>query len=486
MDVKLSFELSVPGRQGCTLPQLDVPKQPVDEILPGRFLRKNTAQLPELSESEVIRHFIALSVLNHHVDKGFYPLGSCTMKYNPKLNENIARMEGLSQIHPFQNSEQVQGALQIIYELSQYLAEIAGMEAVSLQPAAGAHGELTGLMLIRAYHESQGNPRKNVLIPDSAHGTNPASVTISGYNSVKIKSNDQGLVDLDDLKKHLNEDTAALMLTNPNTLGLFEQQVKEIVALVNGVGGLIYMDGANLNALLGIVRPGDIGFDVLHFNLHKTFSTPHGGGGPGSGPVGVSKKLEPFLPVPFVVKKDKEYELDWTRPQSIGKISSFYGNFGVMVRAYSYIRRLGYNGLRRVSENAIINANYLMNALKEIYELPFEGPAMHEFVLSACCMKTEGAKALDIAKRLLDFGFHAPTIYFPLIVREAMMIEPTETESKSTLDEFIKALITIAGEIKTDPETVKNAPYSTPVSRLDEVLAVKAGNFRFQLKGESN
>lgn len=481
MPEKLSFELSVPGRHGYSLPELDIPSKIVEELVPKHLLRKRAAGLPELSEPDVFRHFVALSVLNHHVDKGLYPLGSCTMKYNPKVNEDVARLGGFTQTHPYQDSEQIQGDLQLMYDLGQSLAEIAGMAEVSLQPAAGAHGELTGLMMIRAYHEHQGNPRKYVLIPDSAHGTNPASVAVSGYQSVKIKSNSRGLVDLEDLKQHLNQDTAALMLTNPNTLGLFEEQVQEIIRLVKEVGGLLYMDGANLNALLGIVRPGDLGFDVLHFNLHKTFSTPHGGGGPGAGPVGVSEKLVPFLPVPKITKQGDNYKLDFNQANSIGRVSSFYGNFGVMVRAYAYIRQLGAHGLRRVSENAIINANYLSHALKDIYELTYPNQAMHEFVLSACRQKEAGAKALDIAKRLLDYGFHAPTIYFPLIVREAMMIEPTETESRTSLDNFIFAMRKIAEEIQTEPEKVKGAPCHTPVSRLDEVLAIKSANYRFSI-----
>ena len=480
MSEKLSFEMSVSGRQGHLLPRLDVPARAIEDIVPAKFLRKKMARLPELSESQVVRHYVALSRLNHHVDKGFYPLGSCTMKYNPKINENMARLPGFSHIHPLQNPDTVQGALQLMDELRQSLVEISGLANVSLQPAAGAHGELTGLMMIRAYHENLGNPRKTVLIPDSAHGTNPASVTISGYSAVQIKSNDSGLVDLDDLKKHLNRDVAALMLTNPNTLGLFEKNVTEIVRLLQQVDALLYMDGANLNALLGIVRPGDFGVDVLHFNLHKTFSTPHGGGGPGSGPVGVSNKLVPFLPVPIIRKNSEKYELDYEQPQSIGKVTPFWGNFGVMVRAFTYIRRLGAPGLRRVSENAIINANYLMQQLKAVYELPYAGPAMHEFVLSAVEQKKQGARALDIAKRLLDYGFHAPTVYFPLIVREAMMIEPTETESKETLDDFVSAMLKINDEIYTDIEKVQKAPYSTPVSRLDEVYAVKSGEFRYQ------
>ncbi len=479
---KLSFELSVAGRTGYSLPPMDVPEKPVESLLPARFLRKKCARLPELSEPEVMRHFIALSLLNHHVDKGLYPLGSCTMKYNPKLNENMARLAGFSQLHPLQDVSQVQGALQLMHELAGYLAEIAGMSQVTLQPAAGAHGELTGLMMIRAYHENQGNPRKNILIPDSAHGTNPASVTISGYNAIQIKSNANGLVDLEDLKRNLNGDTAALMLTNPNTLGIFENQICQIVQLLRDEGALIYMDGANLNALLGIVKPGDFGIDVLHFNLHKTFSTPHGGGGPGSGPVGVSEKLVPFLPVPVIGKKGADYVLDDQRPLSIGKISSFFGNFGIMVRAYTYIRRLGAAGLRQVSENAIINANYLKVKLSPVFDIPFSGQAMHEFVASASRQKKQGIKALDIAKRLLDFGIHAPTIYFPLIVSEAIMIEPTETESKTSLDNFIAAIYQIASEIETEPQKVKEAPCTTPVSRLDEVRAIKDANFRYQFE----
>lgn len=477
---KLLFELSVENRRGYSLPLLNVPKKELTDIIPDRFIRKQSACLPELSENEVVRHFVTLSILNHHIDKGFYPLGSCTMKYNPKINENVATSSCLKDLHPMQNAKLTQGALSLMYELSEFLCEIAGMKAVTLQPAAGAHGELVGLMLIRAYHENSGNPRENVLIPDSAHGTNPASVTISGYNSVKINSNDRGLVDLEDLKKNLNEKTAALMLTNPNTLGLFETQLQQISALLNEVGALLYMDGANLNALLGIIRPGDVGVDVLHFNLHKTFSTPHGGGGPGAGPVGVSKKLVDFLPIPRITKNNAQYQLTDNFPKSIGRVHSFYGNFGVIIRAYIYIKMLGSDGLRRVSENAIVNANYMMRLLQDYFDLPYPGPAMHEFVLSGSRQKEQGVTTADIAKRLLDFGFHAPTIYFPLIVREALMIEPTETESRQTLDEFAKCLIQIAHEVETNPELVKKAPHNTPVSRLDEVRAVKQPNIRFK------
>jgi glycine dehydrogenase subunit 2 len=477
---KLLFELNVENRKGYSLPQLQVPKKEIHEIIPDRFIRKQPAGLPQLSENEIIRHFIELSTMNHHVDKGLYPLGSCTMKYNPKINETIATSSCLKELHPMQNTRLTQGALALMYELSEYLCEISGLKAVTLQPAAGAHGELVGLMLIRAYHENQGNPRENILIPDSAHGTNPASVTISGYNAIKIKSNDKGLVDLNDIKKNLDENTAALMITNPNTLGLFESQLKQINQLLNQAGALLYMDGANLNALLGIMRPGEVGVDVLHFNLHKTFSTPHGGGGPGAGPVGVSEKLIDFLPVPRVNKKDNQYQLDYNYPKSIGRVHSFYGNFGVMIRAYAYIRMLGSKGLKRVSENAIINANYLMKLLEHHFQLPYSGPAMHEFVLSGSNQKEKGVTTADMAKRLLDFGFHAPTIYFPLIVREAMMIEPTETESKETLDQFAECMIQIVNEVGTDPELVKNAPHTTPVSRLDEARAVKQPDIRFK------
>ncbi len=477
---KLIFEMSSEGRTGYTLPKLQVPEKKVSSLIPEKFIRKNFAKLPQVSENEVVRHFVELSRLNHHIDKGFYPLGSCTMKYNPKINESAASNPGLNNLHPMQSEELSQGALSLMYELSEYLKEISGLEEVTLQPAAGAHGELAGLMLIRAYHENKGKPRENILIPDSAHGTNPASVTIAGYKSVQIKSNENGLVDLGDLKKHLDDNTAALMLTNPSTLGIFETQLKEINDLLKSVDALLYMDGANLNALLGIVRPGDIGVDVLHFNLHKTFSTPHGGGGPGAGPVGVSDKLVDFLPVPIVIKDKDSYKLEYNVTKSIGRIHSFYGNFAIMVRAYVYIRMLGSEGLKRVSENAIINANYLKEKLIKHFHLPYKSTPMHEFVFSGSTLKEKGVSTLDLAKRLLDYGFHAPTIYFPLIVNEAIMIEPTETETKETLDEFADTLIRITTEIKENPDIVRNAPHTTPVSRLDEVKAIKEPDIRFQ------
>ena len=480
---KMIFELGASGRKGYTLPELTIPIKEVADLIPAEFLRSQPAELPEVSELEVMRHFIALSQLNYHVEKGIYPLGSCTMKYNPKINEVVSRLEGIVALHPLQDEEDVQGALALMHELGQYLCEIAGMEAITLQPAAGAHGELTGLLLIRAYHEDQGNPRKKVLLPDSAHGTNPASASLVGYQAVQIKSNDKGLIDLDDLKRHLDDEVAALMLTNPNTLGLFETQIETVCRLVAEAGALLYMDGANLNALLGIVRPGDLGFDVVHFNLHKTFSAPHGGGGPGSGPLGVSKKLVDFLPVPTVELKDGYYFLDYDRPKSIGKVATFFGNFTVMVKAFAYIRMMGASGLKEASKMAILNANYLLERLKSMYHLPYPTRPMHEFVLSAERQKQYGVRTTDIAKRLLDLGFHAPTIYFPLIVHEALMIEPTETESKETLDAFAEALLQIADEASENPKVVQTAPHNTPVSRLDEALAARQLKVRYR-KGD--
>jgi len=481
---KLIFEMGSNGRSGCSLPKTDVPEKNISQLIPEKFLRKKAARLPQVSEFEVVRHFINLSTLNHHVDKGFYPLGSCTMKYNPKINEETQGLKGFSALHPLQPDATVQGALQLLYELAEYLCQVSGLAAVTLQPSAGAHGELTGLMMIKAYHEAQGSNRKIVLIPDSAHGTNPASVTIAGLQAVQIKSNAQGLVDLEDLKTHLNNETAALMLTNPNTLGIFETQVAEISRLVHNAGALLYMDGANLNALLGIVRPGDLGFDVVHFNLHKTFSTPHGGGGPGAGPVGVSERLRLFLPSPCVQKIKQGFTRTCEFSESIGKVSAFYGNFSILVRAYTYIRMLGAAGLRQVSEGALINANYLLALLRDFYDLPYTTTPMHEFVLSGDRQKKHGVKTLDIAKRLLDYGVHAPTVYFPLIVSEALMIEPTETESKETLEEFAGILLKIAQEAEQTPELLKEAPVTTPVSRLNEALAARNLNVRYQYPDE--
>ena len=477
MREKLIFELSREGRRGYSLAGNDVPELPLETIIPARFLRKDSPELPEVPESEVVRHFVRLSNLNYHVDKNMYPLGSCTMKYNPKINDYTCALPGFSTLHPLQPTATTQGALQLMYELAEMLREIAGMAAVTLQPAAGAHGELTGILLIKKYHEARGDKRHKLLVVDSAHGTNPASAALAGYEIISVKGNAEGRTDLDDLQSKLDSDVAALMLTNPNTIGLFEKDIVRIADMVHNNGSLLYMDGANMNALLGITRPGDMGFDVVHYNLHKSFAAPHGGGGPGSGPVGVSEKLLPYLPVPVIEKEGATYKLSCDRPESIGRMMNFYGNFAVLVRAYTYIRMLGPDGLRRVSENAIINANYLLSKLLDSYDLPYPKPVLHEFCLSGDRQKkAHGVKTLDIAKRLLDYGFHAPTIYFPLIVSEALMIEPTETESKETLDTCAEALLSIAGEADTDPDVVLAAPVTTPVRRLDEALASRQLN----------
>jgi len=481
----LIFELSSPGREAYSLPEQDVPGQ-ANEFIPAEFLRDRDPALPEVSEVDVIRHFTGLSQLNHGVDTGFYPLGSCTMKYNPKINEDVARLGGFANLHPLAPEEVAQGALQLMYEMQQYLAEIAGMDAITLQPAAGAHGELTGLMLIRAYHRKRGElGRTKVIVPDSAHGTNPASAAVNGFQIVQVKSDGRGGVDIEALKQVLGPDVACLMLTNPNTLGLFDENIRLIADLVHQAGGLLYYDGANANAIMGIARPGDAGFDVVHFNLHKTFSTPHGGGGPGSGPVGCKKELAPFLPVPVVARKDSRYFLDYDRPDSIGRVKSFYANFGVVVKAYAYIRAMGPDGLVRASEDAVLNANYLAAKLKEKYHLVYDRLCKHEFVLSADWQKrVTGVRTLDIAKRLLDFGFHPPTVYFPLIVEECLMIEPTETESRETLDAFVAAMLQIADEAAHYPEKVKTAPHTTVVGRLDESRAARQPVLRWRPTAE--
>jgi len=475
----LIFEKSQPGRKGYQLPALDVPSIDPATVLPKASLRKTLAELPEMSELDVVRHYTRLSQLNYSIDTQFYPLGSCTMKYNPKVNEMIANFTGFKALHPLQPASTVQGFLQVYYELERMLSEICGMAEFTLQPAAGAHGELTGLLIARAYHKYKGTPRKTVILPDSAHGTNPASAMIAGYNVVTIKSDARGRVDLPSLKAALNQDTAVFMLTNPSTLGLFEKQVKEIAKMVHDVGALLYLDGANMNALVGLVRPGDLGFDIMHLNLHKTFSTPHGGGGPASGPVGVSQALTPFLPVPRVRKTEQAYSLEESAPLSIGKMRAFNGNSLILLRAYTYIRCLGREGIRKNTEIAILNANYLRAKLRDAYQVAIDEPCMHECVFTAAKQKPNGVHTLDIAKRLLDYGYHPPTIYFPLIVDEAMMIEPTETESKQTLDRFIDAMRAIAEESKRDPEKVKHAPYTTPVRRLDEVKAAREPNLRW-------
>lgn len=470
----LIFELSRPGRVAYALPDCDVPQTDPSELIPASLLRSQPAELPEVYEVDVIRHYTELSRRNFGVDNGFYPLGSCTMKYNPKINEDVARFSGFAKIHPYQPEDSIQGALEMLYTLQNDLAALTGMDQVTLQPAAGAHGEWTGLMMIRAYHESRGEVRTKVIVPDSSHGTNPASASVAGLDTITIKSNDQGLVDLDALRAVVGSDTAALMLTNPSTLGLFEEQIVEIAEIVHEAGGLLYYDGANSNAIMGITRPGDMGFDVVHLNLHKTMSTPHGGGGPGAGPVGVKSLLIPFLPKPLVVKhQDGTYGLDGDRPDSIGRVKAYYGNFGILVRAYTYIRTYGPEGLRKVSEYAVLNANYMMHRLAPYYEVPYPGVCKHEFVMSGKGLKQYGVRTLDVAKRLLDFGYHPPTIYFPLNVEECIMIEPTETESKETLDAFIDTMIQIAKEAKEQPELVINAPYTTIVRRLDETQAAR-------------
>ncbi|AEP02003.1 MAG: aminomethyl-transferring glycine dehydrogenase subunit GcvPB [Weizmannia coagulans] len=479
----LIFERSKSGRIAYSLPEMDVPEVDAFDIFPPEYVRKQDAELPEVSELDLMRHYTKLSENNHGVDSGFYPLGSCTMKYNPKINETVARFPGFAHIHPLQDESTVQGALGLMYDLQEHLKEITGMDEVTLQPAAGAHGEWTGLMLIRAFHEANGDTKRTkVIIPDSAHGTNPASASVAGFETVTVKSNEEGLVDLDDLRKIAGEDTAALMLTNPNTLGLFEAHILEMAEIIHDAGGKLYYDGANLNAVLAKARPGDMGFDVVHLNLHKTFTGPHGGGGPGSGPVGVKKELIPFLPVPVVAKKGDRYVLDEDRPQSIGRVKPFYGNFGINVRAYTYIRSMGPDGLREVTENAVINANYMMRKLAPYYDLPYDRHCKHEFVLSGRRQKKLGVRTFDIAKRLLDFGFHPPTVYFPLNVEECMMIEPTETESKETLDAFIDAMIQIAKEAEENPEIVQEAPHTTIVKRLDETRAARKPVLRYVKK----
>jgi len=480
----LIFERSRVGRKGYSLPPLDVPEVPLEEVIGERFLRRDgLAGLPEVSEADVVRHYTRLSRWNYAVDLGLYPLGSCTMKYSPKVNEQIARLEGFTGHHPYTPEELSQGSLEVLKTLEELLCEITGMKAGSLQPAAGAHGELTGLMLIRACLQARGDPRKKVLIPDSAHGTNPASAAVCNYRVQTIKSNERGLVDLDSLRAAADEEMAALMLTNPNTLGLFEEEIEEIVRIVHEAGGLAYMDGANLNALIGVARPGDMGIDVVHLNLHKTFSTPHGGGGPGAGPVMVNETLEPFLPVPRVVRAgDGQLRLDFDRPHSIGRVRAFYGNFGVAIRALSYILAMGPDGLREAAEAAVLNANYLAYHLKDTYEISYPGSFMHEVVFSDKWQREFGVKNIDIAKRLIDYGFHPPTMSFPLIVPGALMVEPTDTECREELDRFVEAMKTIAKECREDPQLVRTAPHKTRIGRLDEVAAARRPVLRWQPK----
>ena len=477
----LIFERSREGRYAYSLPQSDIKTDSVERILDDKFIRKNKAEFPEVAELDLVRHYTELSNKNFGVDSGFYPLGSCTMKYNPKINEKVARIPGLAESHPLQEEEQVQGSLEIIYNLQEELKEITGMDEVTLQPAAGAHGEWTALMIFKAYHIKNGEGHRNeVIVPDSAHGTNPASASFAGFKSVTVKSNERGEVDIEDLKRVVNENTAAIMLTNPNTLGIFEKNIMEIREIVHEAGGLLYYDGANLNAIMDKVRPGDMGFDAVHLNLHKTFTGPHGGGGPGSGPVGVKKELASYLPKPMVIKDGDTFKYDNDIENSIGRVKPFYGNFGIYLRAYTYIRTMGAQGLKEVSEAAVLNANYIKARLKDRYEIPYEQYCKHEFVLSGSKQKEYGVRTLDMAKRLLDFGVHPPTIYFPLNVEEDMMIEPTETESKETLDYFIDAMLQIADEVESNPDNVLEAPHTTIIDRLDETTAARKPILKFE------
>ena len=481
----LIFEKSSPGKKAYKLPPLDVPEVDAAQLL-GKQAREDLGQMPEVSEIEIIRHYTRISTWNYAVDHGMYPLGSCTMKYNPRVNEAVARLTGLAEAHPYQPERISQGALRILKMLSEQLIEITGMDAITLQPAAGAHGELTGILLVRAYLESQGNPRKKVLIPDSAHGTNPATAAICGYAVENLKSNAAGMVDIASLEAQVNQDVAALMLTNPNTLGVFEQEIHKIAEVLHAKGALLYMDGANMNALVGKVRPGDFGADVMHLNLHKTFSTPHGGGGPGSGPVACKKILEPFLPTPVVVTKpDGTLGFDYNRPQSIGRVRMFYGNFGMHVRALAYIMANGPDGLRQTTEDAVLNSNYIRKKLEGVYDLPYKTPTMHEVVFSDRLQARKGIKTGDIAKRLIDYGFHPYTVSFPLVVHGALMIEPTESESKESLDLFIEAMKDIAEEVEQHPEIVAEAPHNTRISRLDETMAARKPILRWKPQSEA-
>jgi glycine dehydrogenase subunit 2 len=474
----LLFEMSHPGRRTHFLPACDVPVGEVKDLLPADALADQPPPLPEVAEIDLIRHFVNLSTRNMSIDTNFYPLGSCTMKYNPKRHERLSSLPGLASLHPLQVDESCQGMLQILWEMQNILTEIAGLDATALQPAAGAQGELTALLVAAAYFRDRQEKRSRVLIPDSAHGTNPASAAIAGFDAVSIKSNARGRVDLDDLKAKLDDRTAVFMITNPNTLGLFDEQIVAITELLHSKGALVYLDGANMNAILGITRPGDFGVDMMHYNVHKTFTGPHGAGGPGSGPIAVRKQLIPFLPAPLVARNGDTYSLDYDRPKSIGRVRSFFGNVGILLRGYLYIRTLGPKGLREVSENAVLNANYLLSLLRGVYEVPHGENCMHEFVASARQLRRERRiSAMDIAKRLLDYGYHAPTVYFPLVVPEALMIEPTETESKETLDAFAETLLKIHGE---DADMLHQAPHTLSISRPDEVQAAKQPVLRWK------
>ena len=473
LDELLIFERSSPGKTSYVLPALDVEDFPVEEILDSHLLRKEVPDFPEVSEVDLIRHYTRMSTWNYHIDLGMYPLGSCTMKYNPKLNERVARFPGIALTHPLQDAALSQGNLEIFFKLQEYLKELTGLEGITLQPAGGAQGELTGILMVRAYHEEQGRPRKYILIPDSAHGTNPATAKMAGYEVIAIPSNAQGQIDVDILAEKMSDDVACLMLTNPNTLGIFEEEIEKITHIVHSEGGLIYMDGANFNALMGYTRPGDMGIDILHLNLHKTFSTPHGGGGPGCGPVACKEFLTAYLPTPTLERSSDQYHLDYDRPKSIGRIHAFYGNFGMVVRALCYILSCGPDGLKEISEVAVLSANYIRHGLEAHYNLPYDTPTLHEVVFSDKLQNRTGVKTLDIVKRLIDYGFHPPTIYFPLIVPGALMIEPAESQSLAELDSFISAMVAISQEAATEPEKVKNAPMTAKLTRLDEVRAAR-------------
>jgi glycine dehydrogenase subunit 2 len=484
------YEKSVSGRRAGTMPPVGVPERPLEELIPARLLRQQPPRLPEISEPEIVRHYNRISRRNFDLDTGFYPLGSCTMKHNPRLNERVAALPGHARLHPAQDPRRAQGALQLMWLLQESLTEICGLPHVSLQPSAGSHGELAGLLLTRAYHADRGEERHKVLTPDTAHGTNPASVTMAGYDVVKVATNERGGVEMDDLRSKVDGEVACLMLTNPNTLGLFDENIAEMASLLHEVGGTLYYDGANLNAIMGHSRPGDMGFDIVHLNLHKSFSQPHGGGGPGGGPIAVSERIEPFLPRPQVVRREgangaePRFDLDYERPKSIGRLRGFQGNFGVFVRSYAYILSLGSDGLAEASETAVLNANYLLARLSQgragrYLPVAFDRHCMHEFVLSGAPAKKElGVKTLDLAKRLLDFGFHPPTVYFPLLVDEAVMVEPTETETRESLDAFAGAIERILEEAEDDPEIARQAPYTAPVRRLNEVKATREPRVR--------
>ncbi len=480
MSEPLIFEQSRPGRSAVSLPKLDVPEKPISEMVPEKFLRHKPPELPEVSEVQLVRHFTRLSQRNFGVDTHFYPLGSCTMKYNPKINEKVAGFDGFANLHPYQPEDTVQGILRLMYGMERALKEVCGMDRFTLQPAAGAHGELLGLMLVKAYHTSKGRSPTRVIVPDTSHGTNPASAAVCGFSVEVVASRADGMIDAKSLAKVMDDDVAAIMSTNPNTLGLFEKEIVEVARIAHEHDALMYYDGANLNALMGICKPGEMGFDIVHVNLHKTFATPHGGGGPGAGPVGVNEKLATFLPVPLVEKDKQRYYLDYDRPQSIGKIRAFYGNVSVIIKAYAYILALGGEGLARASRAAVINANYLLSKLKDTFPAPCGERCMHEFVLSATNLNDHGVRALDVAKALLDRGFHPPTVYFPLTVPEAMMIEPTETETRETLDAFAEAMIEIAEQARTDPESLHEAPRKAFSRRLDEVKAARKPQLRWR------